>query len=359
VIEAFPVPLAPVQARVNCVVLVSAAEASLPEVALVPDQPPDAVHDVAFVEDHVRVEEVPLFTESGLAVRETVGAGVAVTVTVADAFCVPPAPVQDRLNVLVLVSAPVDALPDVALAPDQPPEAVHDVAFVEDHVRVDDPPLGTESGLALIETVGAGVAVTVTVADALCVPPAPVQERLNVLLLVSAPVDALPEVARAPDQAPDAVQDVASVDDQVSVEDPPLATDVGFAETDTVGTGGGSGVPLTLTCVEALPVPFGPLQVSEKLLLLLSGPVDSLPEVPLAPDHAPVAEHDVALVELHVSVEAAPFATEAGLAPRDTVAAAGDSSLAPPHAASMSPETSSRALAFKIAPNSLTNAAEE
>jgi len=126
------------------VVLVSALEASLPEVALVPDQPPEAMHDVALVEDQVRVADPPLLTDSGLAVRDTVGAGVAVTVTVADAFCVPPAPVQDRLNVLVLVSAPVEPLPDVALAPDQPPEAAHDVAFVEDHVSVDDPPLATD-----------------------------------------------------------------------------------------------------------------------------------------------------------------------------------------------------------------------
>jgi len=147
------------------VVVISALEDSLPEVALEPDQPPEAVHDVAFVEDHVRVDEPPLFTESGLAVRETVGAGVVVTVTVADALWVPPAPVQERLNVLVLVSAPEDALPDVALAPDQPPEAVHDVAFVEDHVRVDDPPLATDCGLAVRDTLGAGVAVTVTVAD--------------------------------------------------------------------------------------------------------------------------------------------------------------------------------------------------
>jgi len=95
--------------------------------------------------------------------------------------------------------------------------------------------------------VGAGVAVTVTVDDALCVPPAPLQERVNVPLLVSAPVDTLPDVGRAPDQAPDAVQDVALVEDQVSVDDPPLATDVGFAESDTVGTGGGSGVPAMLT----------------------------------------------------------------------------------------------------------------
>jgi hypothetical protein len=60
-------------------------------------------------------------------------------------------------------------------------------------------------------------------------------------LAVSAPVDWLPEVALAPDQPPEAVQEVALVEDQVSVEDPPLATDAGFAASDTVGTGGGEG----------------------------------------------------------------------------------------------------------------------
>jgi hypothetical protein len=60
-------------------------------------------------------------------------------------------------------------------------------------------------------------------------------------LAVSAPVDWLPEVALAPDQPPEAVQEVALVEDQVSVEDAPFATDVGFAASDTVGTGGGGG----------------------------------------------------------------------------------------------------------------------
>jgi hypothetical protein len=48
----------------------------------------------------------------------------------------------------------------------------------------------------------------------------------------------LPEVALLPDQPPEAAQEVALVEDQVSVDDPPLATDVGFAASDTVGTGG-------------------------------------------------------------------------------------------------------------------------
>jgi len=52
---------------------------------------------------------------------------------------------------------------------------------------------------------------------------------------VSAPVDSLPKTALVPDHAPDAVQKVAFVEDQVRVEDPPLVTDVGFAASDTVG----------------------------------------------------------------------------------------------------------------------------
>jgi hypothetical protein len=49
----------------------------------------------------------------------------------------------------------------------------------------------------------------------------------------------LPEIALAPDQAPEAEQELAFAADQVSVEDPPLATDVGLAARDTVGAGGG------------------------------------------------------------------------------------------------------------------------
>jgi hypothetical protein len=77
-------------------------------------------------------------------------------------------------------------------------------------------------------------------------------------LAVSAPVDSLPEVGLVPDQPPEAVQ-VAFVEDQVSVEDAPYATDVGFATSDTVGVGGGD----TVTVADALALPPGPLQVRE------------------------------------------------------------------------------------------------
>ena len=74
-------------------------------------------------------------------------------------------------------SAPVDWVPLADLPPDQPPEAVHDVAFVADHVRVEPLPLITELGLAVRAIVGAG-AFTDTVADCAAVPPAPVQVKV-------------------------------------------------------------------------------------------------------------------------------------------------------------------------------------
>ena len=76
----------------------------------------------------------------------------------------------------------------------------------------------------------------------------------------------MPEVALAPDHAPEAVQEVAFVEDQVRVEDAPFAIDVGFAVSDRVGTGGGGGgggVPDTVTVADALALPPEPVQIRE------------------------------------------------------------------------------------------------
>ena len=51
--------------------------------ALVPDQAPEAVQEVAFVADQVKSALLPLATVLGLAVKATVGAG-EVTETVVD-----------------------------------------------------------------------------------------------------------------------------------------------------------------------------------------------------------------------------------------------------------------------------------
>jgi hypothetical protein len=75
---------------------------------------------------------------------------------------------------------------------------------------------------------------------------------------MSALVDSLPEVGLVPDQAPEAVQESAFVEDQVRIEDPPLAIDGGFAASDTAGAGGN-----TVTVTAALALPPGPVQVRE------------------------------------------------------------------------------------------------
>jgi hypothetical protein len=79
----------------------------------------------------------------------------------------------------------------------------------------------------------------------------------------------VPELGSAPDHAPEAVQDVALVDDQVSVEKVPLVTDDGFAEIDTVGAGG-----VTVTWADAVALPPAPVHVREKALVAVSAPVD-------------------------------------------------------------------------------------
>ncbi len=69
-----------------------------PLVALLPDQPPEAEQDVAWVLVQVTVELLPLAIVLGLAARLIVGAGAGVvTETVAACVALPPAPVQVRI----------------------------------------------------------------------------------------------------------------------------------------------------------------------------------------------------------------------------------------------------------------------
>jgi hypothetical protein len=115
-----------------------------------------------------------------------------VTVTAAVAFAVPPLPVQVSVNVVFAESAPLVAVPLVGCPPDQPPDAVHDVALVLVHDSWVFAPLVTLVGLAARLTVGAGLAVTVTVLESLPVPPTPVQVSVNVVFDDSSALVALP-----------------------------------------------------------------------------------------------------------------------------------------------------------------------
>jgi hypothetical protein len=144
------------------------------------------------------------------------------------------------------------------LVPDQAPVAVQEVALVADHTSVEALPLATALGFALKLTVGAAAA-TDTVAAWVALPPLPVQVSPKVPLVVSAPVDWEPLTALVPDQAPEAAQEVALVEDQVRVAAAPLLTVLGVADRLTVGAGW-----LTDTVVDwvAPPPPSVPVQVS-------------------------------------------------------------------------------------------------
>jgi hypothetical protein len=134
------------------------------------------------------------------------------------------------------LSAPVDCAPLTALVPDQAPDAEQVVALVADQLNVELLPLATVLGLAASVTAGADE-LTDTIADWSALPPAPVQESMYVALAVNAPVCCEPLMLMDPDQAPDAVQEVALDVDQLSVDLLPLATVLGFAARLMLGTG--------------------------------------------------------------------------------------------------------------------------
>jgi hypothetical protein len=87
-------------------------------------------------------------------------------------------------------------------------------------LSVVDPPEETLVGDAVRFTTGAAAAATVTVTVSDALPPSPVQESENWLSEVNALKVRHPETAFDPDQSPEAVQDTASVELQISVVDP-------------------------------------------------------------------------------------------------------------------------------------------
>jgi len=155
-------------------VALTAPVLALPLVGSLPDQPPLPVQLLAFVEDQLSIAEPPLVTVVGLALRVTVGG--AETLTVTAWLALPPGPLQASVKVVVVLSAPVLALPLVGSLPDQPPEAAQLLAFVEDQLSIADPPLLTVEGLTLRLTVGLPTA------------------ALTVIVKVGSAADALPSL---------------------------------------------------------------------------------------------------------------------------------------------------------------------
>lgn len=135
-----------------------------------------------------------------------------------------------------------------------------------DQVSVEATPDFTLLGLAARVTVGA-LPETVTVADWVADPPAPVQVSSYSVLCVRAPVDIVPLVARLRFQPPEPMQAVAPWEFQLRVELPPLLIVVGAAVkvTETVtGVMGAVGAvgAATVTATDWVVVPPDPLQAS-------------------------------------------------------------------------------------------------
>lgn len=78
------------------------------------------------------------------------------------------------------------------MLPDHAPDAAQPLVFVDDHDRVDTPPVAMDVGFAVNESVGVvggGTVVRLTVTLFVIVPKLPVHASLNVLAVVNAPVD--------------------------------------------------------------------------------------------------------------------------------------------------------------------------
>jgi hypothetical protein len=138
--------------------------------------------------------------------------------------------------------------PEVAFVADQAPEAVHEVALVELQESVEELAEIIELGLADIVTVGtARGGVTVTVADWVAEPSAPLQASEYVAVAVRLPVLCEPEVVFVPDQAPEAVHEATLVEVQLKVEAAPEVIEAGLADIVMLGAGFGAGTVALFT----------------------------------------------------------------------------------------------------------------
>jgi hypothetical protein len=182
------------------------------------------------------------------------------------------------------VTAPEDCEPLSGLLPDQAPEAAQAVALADDHVSVEALPELTVLGAALSVTDGAN-AETVTVADCVAEPPAPVQVNSYSVVLESAPVELVPLVAIVPCQPPEAVQVAAFSALQLRLDVPPAATVAGVAPSLTVGA------PVTAISTDCVADPPAPSQVSVKFVVAFRGFVVAVPLVGCGPVQPPEATH--------------------------------------------------------------------
>jgi hypothetical protein len=138
----------------------------------------------------------------------------------------------------------------------------------------------------------------------------------------------LPLVGSVPLQPPEAEQELALVEDQVSVDVPPPATAVGSAANVAVG-----GLMATVAVAGVL-LPPGPEHVMEKVEPAVNPAVLCDPLVPSAPLQSPEAVQDLALDDDQVNVTELPRSTALCDAASVTAGNGGGAPEPPPHAKS-------------------------
>lgn len=119
-----------------------------------------------------------------------------------------------------------------------------------------------------------------------------------------------------PLQPPAAVQKVALLLDQVSIDEAPEFTLLGLALNVTLGA-----LPATVTVADCVADPPGPVQVSSYSVVLASVPVDCAPLVETVPCQPPEAVQAVAPVDFQERVAVPPLSTVVGLAVKVSIGA--------------------------------------
>lgn len=112
-----------------------------------------------------------------------------------------------------------------------------------------------------------------------------------------------------PLQAPDAVQELALLLDQVSIEALPAFTVAGAALSVTVGA-----LLDTVTVADCVADPPPPVQVNSYSVVLVRAPVDQVPLVGTLPCQPPEAVQALASEDFQVSVDRPPWLTVVGAA---------------------------------------------
>lgn len=242
--ESFIDPPGPVHLIVYVVVAAGVTVAEpLIAVELVHPAGLTAIHESAFVDDHVSVADVPKDIVCDEGVSATVGGGSAVIPTGNASLSVPPGPMQESVYVVGAVIGDAASVPPIsAFVPDHPPDAVHIALapFTTVHESVGEVPERTDEGPVSV-TMGGAI---VTVADAgIGPPPRPVQLIVYVVVPVGVTICEPDVVVKAVHPTGvTATHDVAFVEDQVSgvelpgeiVMDGPSVTVGGITVTVTV-----------------------------------------------------------------------------------------------------------------------------